>query len=286
MYDKEKLKIYMDTLIIDPIKELKKLLKLDWDKIQNYYNRYSEEDHKTYAYLEEQVMSVWPGRVHPEIIKGAYKLGVGDKKIPLLSLLDRRLNQLSNFGYFYSEGVTPDTVLMAGYKRRVFPSTLFLRSWEDRDYTPAPDLFHEDRAGHGAALSILPYADVCQKIGAIAEAFRFHPVVMEIMDKVHWYLVEFPLVVDGNNLLIVGPGIISSPKECHNSLENPDVKRYEIDPEKSFEVFDHVCSTKKEIYHLQDELWVFRSFRDFKHVMNVALPKYLQQKTGILPLPY
>ena len=272
---------------LDPIKELKRLLLFDWDALQDYANRYSEEDHKTYAYLEEQVMSVWPGRVHPEIIKGAYKLGVGDKKIPILSLLNKRLNKLSNFGYFYSEGVTPDSVLMAGYKRRVFPSTLFLRSREDRDYTPAPDLFHEDRAGHGAALSILPYADVCQKIGAIVEAFRFHPKVMEIMDFVHWYLVEFPLVMaKSGNLLIVGPGIISSPKECIHSLEGTGVRRHEVDPEKAFDLFDHVCSTKKEIYHLQYDLWVFRNFHDFKNVLNVKLPEYLRAKTGLLPLPY
>lgn len=277
----------MGTLIADPTLELKRLLKLDWDKLQDYHNRYSEENQKTYKYLEEQLAEVWPGRVHPEIIKGSNLLSSGEKNIPLQSVLSQRLKDLSGFEYFYSEDVTPEEIFFAGYKRRVFPSTLYLRSWEEKDYTEKPDLFHEGRKGHGAALSIVPYADVCQKIGAIVEAFRFHPLVMEKMDFIHWYLVEFPLVMSKTgNLLIVGPGILSSPKECKHSLEGAEVRRHEIDPAKSFDMFDHVCSTKKEIYHLQYDLWVFRNFHDFMQVLNVDLPNYLRLKTGILPLPY
>ncbi|MCA9353540.1 hypothetical protein KC842_01570 [Candidatus Nomurabacteria bacterium] len=264
------------------IEEVSRLASIDWDEVQDYENRYSEQDHKTFAYLVKAIDEVWPGRVHPEIIKGSEKIWPEKDRIPRLSVLSKRLQEISNFRYYYSEDVTPDDVLFAGYARRMFPSTLYLRSWEERDYTPKPDNFHEGPFGHGAALSLTPFADVSQVAGlAVEQGFNFDIKVMQAMDFIHWYMVEFILNLDKHdNLWIVGPGILSSPEECIYSLESPNVRHHEIKIEKIFETFDHMLSTPKEIYHKQDDLWVIGSFKDFQKSLTVKLPEYLEKKTG------
>ncbi len=262
---------------------LNKLRQVNISKMQDKEN-YTETSHETWKYVKGRLDEIWIGRVHPAIIHGYESLNFTDT-IPDGTNLSDALERASGFRFYFSDHILPDSVLYEGYAERFFPTTTFIRNWEQRDYIVEPDLVHENR-GHGSALANRAYADVCQKLGVIVRAFRYDPLIMEIMHHIHWFLVEFPLVQYKGENMIVGPGILSSPGECINSLENKNVRRHIIARENFGEVLDHIVGTPVVIDVFQNDLWVFKNFEDFSDILTRFLPVYLKDKTGVLPMPY
>jgi phenylalanine-4-hydroxylase len=101
------------------------------------------------------------------------------------------------------------------FSQRTFLITDYLRSRDQMEFTPEPDMFH-DIFGHLPYLTMEFYAHIEDK---------FAPAYMkatqderEVIKRLAWYSTEFGLVVENNRFKIFGAGIISGRAEFANTI--------------------------------------------------------------------
>ena len=138
-------------------------------------------------------------------------------------------------------------------RRKVFPSTDYIRGKEELDYTPAPDLFH-DMFGHMPLLTDVNFASFYQMFGEAA--LNAEGVNRKMLETFHWFTVEFGLIKKSEGMRIYGAGIISSLGEIQHALSN-EVEVKKFDPEK-------IVSTEYDVWHLQPILFAIDSFEQLE----------------------
>ena len=101
------------------------------------------------------------------------------------------------------------------FAQRIFLITDYLRTRDQMEFTPEPDMFH-DIFGHLPYLTMDFYARIEDK---------FAPAYMkatqderEVIKRLAWYSTEFGLVMEDNRFKIFGAGIISGRAELANTI--------------------------------------------------------------------
>lgn len=101
------------------------------------------------------------------------------------------------------------------FAQRIFLITDYLRTRDQMEFTPEPDMFH-DIFGHLPFLTQKFYADIEDK---------FAPAYMkatqeerEVIKRLAWYSTEFGLIVQDNRFKVFGAGIISGRKELTRTI--------------------------------------------------------------------
>ncbi len=101
------------------------------------------------------------------------------------------------------------------FAQRVFLITDYLRTRDQMEFTPEPDMFH-DIFGHLPFLTQEFYARIEDK---------FAPAYMkataeerEVIKRLAWYSTEFGLIVQDNRFKVFGAGIISGRKELTRTI--------------------------------------------------------------------
>ena len=101
------------------------------------------------------------------------------------------------------------------FAQRIFLITDYLRSRDQIEFTPEPDMFH-DIFGHLPYLTMEFYARIEDKF---APAYmKATPDEKEVIKRLAWYSTEFGLVVEGNRFKVFGAGIISGRAELANAI--------------------------------------------------------------------
>jgi phenylalanine-4-hydroxylase len=101
------------------------------------------------------------------------------------------------------------------FAQRVFLITDYLRTRDQMEFTPEPDMFH-DIFGHLPFLTQRFYADIEDKF---APAYmKATPEEKEVIKRLAWYSTEFGLVVQENRFKVFGAGIISGRKELTRTI--------------------------------------------------------------------
>ena len=101
------------------------------------------------------------------------------------------------------------------FAQRVFLITDYLRSRDQMEFTPEPDMFH-DIFGHLPYLTMDFYARIEDKFApAYLKATQEE---REVIKRLAWYSTEFGLVVEDNRFKVFGAGIISGRAEFANAI--------------------------------------------------------------------
>ena len=101
------------------------------------------------------------------------------------------------------------------FARRIFLITDYLRSRDQMEFTPEPDMFH-DIFGHLPYLTQEFYARLEEKF---APAYlKADPEEKEVIKRLAWYSTEFGLVMQDNRFKVFGAGIISGRGELTNTI--------------------------------------------------------------------
>ena len=101
------------------------------------------------------------------------------------------------------------------FDQRVFLITDYLRSRDQIEFTPEPDIFH-DIFGHLPYLALDFYARIEDKFApAYLNATQDEK---EVIKRLAWYSTEFGLVIQENRFKVFGAGIISSRAELANTI--------------------------------------------------------------------
>jgi phenylalanine-4-hydroxylase len=137
-------------------------------------------------------------------------------RIPTVAHLNDRITPQT--GWHIERTAVRYTLADDWYKKfaqRIFLITDYLRSRDQMEFTPEPDMFH-DIFGHLPYLTMNFYARIEDK---------FAPAYMkatqeerEVIKRLAWYSTEFGLVVEENRFKVFGAGIISGRAEFANAI--------------------------------------------------------------------
>ncbi|MFN2190332.1 MAG: hypothetical protein ACK2T3_16340 [Candidatus Promineifilaceae bacterium] len=124
------------------------------------------------------------------------------------------------------------------FAKRIFLVTDYLRTRDQLEFTPEPDMFH-DIFGH------LPY--LTQRFYANIEN-RFAPAYLkatseerDVIKRLAWYSTEFGLVIEDDEIKIFGAGLLSG--KCEMTKVINEIERLNRDLLTSDEgVYDQLCS--------------------------------------------
>ncbi|MEM0961162.1 MAG: phenylalanine 4-monooxygenase [Bacteroidota bacterium] len=212
------------------------------------YPDYSDQDHANWTFLFERQMKMLPGRAGAAYLRGVDTLGMTADRIPALSNLSRTLEETTGWTVARIPGLLHERDFFTLLANRVFPSTDYIRGEDELDYTPAPDLFH-DIFGHMPMLTEPDFADFYQLFGKAA--LEAEGIDRQSLERLHWFIVEFGLIRDPEEIRIFGAGVNSSKNEVVHALEQAEQRPFSVQA---------VIDQDYEVWHLQPILFVAESF--------------------------
>lgn len=230
------------------------------------YPDYTEEEQLNWKFLYNRQMKFLPGRACDEYLEGARNLNLSEDKIPYLKNLSHIFNTLTGWKVARVPGLIHEQDFFELLRRKVFPSTDYIRSKEELDYTPAPDLFH-DIFGHMPLLTNKNFASFYQMFGEAA--LKAEGMNRKYLETFHWFTVEFGLIRNPEGMRIYGAGIVSSLGEVQSALSDK-VEVKDFDPEK-------IVLQEYDVWHLQPVLFAIDSFQQLENGF-----KEWAKKAGIL----
>jgi phenylalanine-4-hydroxylase len=177
-----------------------------------------------------------------EYIRGLELLQLDPLRIPTVTHLNERINPRT--GWRIERTAVRYTLADDWYKKfaqRIFLITDYLRSRDQMEFTPEPDMFH-DIFGH------LPY--LTQGFYARIED-KFAPAYMkatqaerEVIKRLAWYSTEFGLVMEDNRIKVFGAGTISGRAELANTI----MEFYRLSKDNVFDYSGNVFEQLQDHY--------------------------------------
>ncbi|CEK20371.1 phenylalanine 4-monooxygenase [Chthonomonas calidirosea] len=230
------------------------------------YALYSEENHEAWRQLYGRMLPLWQRYANPHFLKGLQCLCLPPDRVPKLEEVNRFLEPLTGFRAKAVSGYVPAFLFFDCLRNREFPTTITVRSLENLDYLPEPDIFH-DIAGHVPMHTDPAFAETLVRLGDCAhtavemvagisepkEQLRRLTSILKAFARFFWFTIEFGLMNTPEGLKVYGSGLLSSYGEIVHSIESPEVQRYPLQ-------IEWVINQAFEIDHYQPLLFVVESF--------------------------
>ena len=185
-----------------------------------------------------------------EYLEGSENLKLPPDRIPSVQWLNERIAPRTGWRTLRTKVRYSDAVQWyTHFAQKEFLITDYVRSREELDFTPEPDMFH-DVYGH------LPYFTLPRYV-AIQEMFApaFHKAKTdeqrESLKRLAWFSTEFGLIRQDGELKIFGTGLISSRGEMEHVLAGNT-------PLMPFKV-ETIINFDKAIWSYNNQLFVFDS---------------------------
>jgi phenylalanine-4-hydroxylase len=184
---------------------------------ENQEITFSAEQHAIWAdlyagihrpYLLEQISR--------KFIDGLALLKLDPYHIPTVAHLNRQIQPRT--GWRIERTVVRYTLADDWYRKfaqRIFLITDYLRTRDQMEFTPEPDMFH-DIFGHLPYLTQDFYAHIEDKFApAYLKATQDE---REVIKRLAWYSTEFGLIMEDNRIKVFGAGTISGRAELANTI--------------------------------------------------------------------
>ncbi len=234
--------------------------------IEQIYDLYSETNHDSWRRLYERIRPRWERYANDHFLKGIETLQLPADRIPRLAEINRILQPLTGFQAKAVSGYVPAFLFFDCLRRREFPTTITIRSADQLDYLPEPDIFH-DVAGHVPMHTEKAFADTLVRFGDCAytaveitagirdkaERARRLTSIIRAMSRFFWFTVEFGLMRGRRGICAYGSGLLSSYGELQHAIESDEVGRYPMQ-------IEWVINQVAEIDHYQPLLFIVDSF--------------------------
>lgn len=190
-----------------------------------------------------------------EYLQGSQNLQLPADHVPSVQWLNERITPRTGWRTLRTRVRYSDAVQWyAHFAAKEFLITDYVRSRDEMDFTPEPDMFH-DVYGHLPYFTLPAYVEI-QELFAPA----FHKAKTddqrENIKRLAWFSTEFGLVQQDGGLKVFGTGLISSKAEMEHVLAgNTPLKPFKADTIVNFE---------KAIWSFNEQLFVFESLDALK----------------------
>ncbi|HLA07785.1 MAG TPA: hypothetical protein VJ022_10105 [Anaerolineales bacterium] len=184
---------------------------------ENQEINFSAEHHAIWADLFARIHQPYLlEHICREFINGLGLLQLDPQRIPTVAHLNERITPRT--GWRIERTAVRYTVADDWYKKfaqRIFLITDYLRTRDQMEFTPEPDMFH-DIFGHLPFLTQPFYARIEDKF---APAYmKATQAEREVIKRLAWYSTEFGLVMEDNRFKVFGAGIISGRRELTHTI--------------------------------------------------------------------
>lgn len=240
------------------------------------WDQFTDQDHAVWAFLFDQQVKILKNRATKEFVDSLETLEISRDCIPKFSDLNKVLKKATGFSIVACDGLVPDDVFFQLLSERKFPSTTFIRKWEQIDYLEEPDIFH-DVFGHVPLLVNPIFADFMELFGRKGLEAIDRGLV-KCIATFYWFTVEFGLIKTAEGLRIYGAGIVSSKGESLYSLESDIPSRLRFNPYRAMQTQYHTDSFQRVYFVIQDFKDLFESLRtlNLDQEMLLHFPKIAQ----------
>jgi len=151
-----------------------------------------------------------------EYLKGLELLELDPYHIPTVAHLNQHITPRSGWRIERTAvRYTPADDWYVKFGQRVFLITDYLRTRDQMEFTPEPDMFH-DIFGHLPYLTQEFYARIEDKFAPAY--FKATQGEREVIKRLAWYSTEFGLVMENNRFKVFGAGTISGRSELANTI--------------------------------------------------------------------
>lgn len=218
---------------------------------ENQEIAFSPEQHSIWADLYAGIHQPYlMEHLCKEYLTGLEQLELDPQHIPTVAHLNERITPRT--GWRIERTVIRYTLADDWYKKfaqRIFLITDYLRTRDQMEFTPEPDMFH-DIFGHLPYLTMDFYARIEDK---------FAPAYMkattderEVIKRLAWYSTEFGLVMEDNRLKVFGAGIISGRAEFANTI----MEFYRLSRDNVLNYTENVFDQLQELFFAhQDDVY-------------------------------
>lgn len=234
--------------------------------ITQAYDLYSKDNHEAWRRLFARIQPLWERYGNEHFLRGIQALNLSPDRVPRLTDVNRRLQPLTGFQAKPVSGYVPGFLFFDCLRRREFPTTITIRSVDQMDYLPEPDIFH-DIAGHVPMHTGKAFADTLVRFGDCAhtavemtagvkdygERVRRLTSIIRALSRFFWFTVEFGLMRGPSGTVAYGSGLLSSYGELQHAIESDEVQRYPAQ-------LEWLINQGAEIDHYQPLLFVVDSF--------------------------
>lgn len=178
---------------------------------------FTDEQHKIWEALFAGVYQThFLEHICREFKVGFDLLNLNPQRIPTVAYLNERINPRTGWRIERTAvRYTPADDWYIKFNERVFLITDYLRTRDQMEFTPEPDMFH-DIFGHLPYLTLEFYARLEDKFApAYLKASQSEK---EVIKRLAWYTTEFGLVMENGRIKVFGAGIISGRAELANTI--------------------------------------------------------------------
>jgi phenylalanine-4-hydroxylase len=216
---------------------------------------YTDEEQSIWQHVANRLEELHQKHASPFYLQAKKALGITNERIPQLTEMNRRLNELTGFRLAPIEGLVETRGFLSWLSYRTMLSTQYIRHHSRPGYTPEPDIVHE-AIGHIPMFTNPAFADYSQFVGLGAKMASDEQI--EELGRLYWFTVEFGLVQDGDSVKAYGAGLLSSYGELEHAFSD-DVERRPFD-------LDEVINHDYTYSDMQPVLYVVQSYAELKAV--------------------
>ncbi|WP_268409213.1 phenylalanine 4-monooxygenase [Alteromonas sp. a30] len=184
------------------------------------------DENDTWNKLVTRQLELMPGRACDEFMNGMKLLDLPHDRVPQLNQVNEVLGDTTGWQVAEVPALINFDEFFRLLSNKQFPVATFIRTKEEFDYLQEPDIFHEI-FGHCPLLTNPAFAHFTHTYGRLGYSASKEDRVF--LARLYWFTVEFGLLKTEKGLRIYGGGILSSPGETIAALEDPSVRRTDLD---------------------------------------------------------
>lgn len=179
--------------------------------MKQVHKNYSTEDFQVWKTLFNRQKANLKGKACEEYLLHLDEMApvLHENKVPDFRELNEMLLSKTGWSIEVVPGLIPVDDFFELLARRKFCSSTWLRKMDQLDYLEEPDMFH-DIFGHIPLLMNSEYAQFIEDIGKLGLRHKQDRAILDSLEKLYWFTIEFGLLQAQNGLQIYGAGIISS----------------------------------------------------------------------------
>ena len=218
--------------------------------------RFTADQHRIWSTLSRRQLSRAQRYACQEYLEGFEILSLPLDRIPSLHFLNRGIAPRTGWKTVrtlirYSDAQP----WYQAFARKEFLITDYMRGWDELDFTPEPDMFH-DIFGHLPFMVLPRYTELQEMFAPAFQRAGAREKLREDIKRLAWFSTEFGLIRENGGLRIFGAGLISSAGEIENVMAgNVPILPFKI---------ENVLKRDKAIYSFNDVLFVFDSLDALK----------------------
>ncbi len=133
--------------------------------IDQPYNSYTAQDHAIWRYVMRQNIRYLKRVAHPSYIGGLSRTGISIDHIPHMYGMNRILKEIG-WAAVAVDGFIPPAAFMEFQAYNVLVIAADIRTIDQIEYTPAPDIIHE-AAGHAPIIADAEYSEYLRYFGEV-----------------------------------------------------------------------------------------------------------------------